>query len=137
MQETGVQSQGQKDPLEKEMAIHSFILAWEIPQTEEPGRLQFMGLQREVAQLCPTLCNPVDHNPPGSSVPGILQARILEWVATPSSQDLLNSGIKPVSHAPCVGRRIFTTGATWEAPSRYHHPGNATDTPCHHQSLGA
>ena len=37
-------------------------------------------------QVCPTLCNPVDHNPPGSSAPGILQARILEWVATPSSQ---------------------------------------------------
>ena len=35
----------------------------------------------EVAQLCPTLCNPVDCSPPGSSVHGILQARILEWVA--------------------------------------------------------
>ena len=32
-------------------------------------------------QLCPTLCNPTDSSPPGSSVPGILQARILEWVA--------------------------------------------------------
>ena len=32
-------------------------------------------------QLCPTLCNPIDGSPPGSSVPGILQARILEWVA--------------------------------------------------------
>ena len=32
-------------------------------------------------QLCPTLCNPIDSSPPGSSVPGILQARILEWVA--------------------------------------------------------
>ena len=32
-------------------------------------------------QLCPTLCNPTDGSPPGSSVPGILQARILEWVA--------------------------------------------------------
>ena len=36
-------------------------------------------------QLCPTLCDPVDHSPPGSSVHGILQARILEWVAMPSS----------------------------------------------------
>ena len=35
----------------------------------------------EVTQLCPTLCNPMDCNPPGSSVHGILQARILEWVA--------------------------------------------------------
>ena len=46
MQETWVQSLGQEDPLEKEMAIHSSTLAWEIPWTEEPGGLQFMGLQR-------------------------------------------------------------------------------------------
>ena len=45
MQETQVQSLGQEDPLEKEMATHSSILAWEIPQIEEPGRLQCMGLQ--------------------------------------------------------------------------------------------
>jgi len=37
-------------------------------------------------QLCPTLCDPMDCNPPGSSIPGILQARILEWVAMPSSR---------------------------------------------------
>ena len=43
MLETGVQSLGQEDPLEKEMATHSSILAWEIPWTEEPGRLQSMG----------------------------------------------------------------------------------------------
>ena len=46
MQEMWVQSLGQKDPLEKEMATHSRILAWEIPWTEEPGKLQFMGSQR-------------------------------------------------------------------------------------------
>ena len=45
MQETWVQSLGQEDPLEKEMATHSSILAWEIPQTEEPGRVQSMGSQ--------------------------------------------------------------------------------------------
>ena len=43
MQETWVQSLGQEDPLEKEMATHSSILTWEIPQTEEPGGLQSMG----------------------------------------------------------------------------------------------
>ena len=37
---------GWEDPLEKEMAIHSRAIAWKIPQTEEPGRLQSMGLQR-------------------------------------------------------------------------------------------
>ena len=46
MQETWVQSLGREDPLEKEMAIHSSIIAWKIPLTEEPGRLQSMGSQR-------------------------------------------------------------------------------------------
>ena len=46
MQETRVRSLGQDDPLEKEMAIHSSTLAWKIPWTEEPGRLQSMGSQR-------------------------------------------------------------------------------------------
>ena len=41
-----VQSLGQKDPLEKEMATHSSTLAWKIPWTEEPGKLQSMGSQR-------------------------------------------------------------------------------------------
>ena len=44
--ETGVQSLGRKDPLEEEMATHSSIPAWEIPWTEEPGGLQYMGSQR-------------------------------------------------------------------------------------------
>ena len=44
--ETQVRSLGQEDPPEKEMAIHSSILAWRIPWTEEPGRIQSMGLQR-------------------------------------------------------------------------------------------
>ena len=43
MQRTGVFIPGQEDPLEKEMATHSSILAWEIPWTEEPGGLQFVG----------------------------------------------------------------------------------------------
>jgi len=46
MWETWVQSLGREDPLEKEMATHSSILAWKIPWTEDPGRLQFIGLQR-------------------------------------------------------------------------------------------
>ena len=48
MLETWVRSLGWEDLLEKEMAIHSSILAWEIPWMEEPGRLQSMGLQRVV-----------------------------------------------------------------------------------------
>ena len=44
--EDAVQSLGREDPLEEEMATHSSILAWRIPWTEEPGRLQSIGLQR-------------------------------------------------------------------------------------------
>ena len=46
LQETWVRSLGGKDPLEKRMAIHSSILGWRVPWTEEPSRLQSMGLQR-------------------------------------------------------------------------------------------
>ena len=116
MQETRFRSLGQEDPLEKEMATHSSVLAWRIPWTEEPGRLQSMGSQRvshdlatslsflsffsvivligsdaegncmpiaaaKSLQLCLTQCGPIDGRPPGSVVPGILQARTLEWVA--------------------------------------------------------
>ena len=46
MQETQDRSLGQEDPMEKGMATHSSILAWRIPGTEEPGRLEAMGLHR-------------------------------------------------------------------------------------------
>ena len=46
VQETQVLSLGQEEPLEKEMATHSSVLAWEIPWTEETGGLQSMGLQK-------------------------------------------------------------------------------------------
>ena len=46
MRETQVRSLGREDPLEKEMATHPSILAWGIPWTEQPGRLQFTGWQR-------------------------------------------------------------------------------------------
>ena len=52
-----------------------------------------------VAQPCLTLCDPVDCSLPGSSVHGILQARILEWVACPSPGDLPDPGIRPRSPA--------------------------------------
>ena len=64
------------------MATHSSILAWEILWTEEPGGLQSTAIAiAKSLQSCPTLCDPIDGTPPGSPVPGILQARTLEWVA--------------------------------------------------------
>ena len=75
------------------MATHFNILVWKIPWMEEPGGLQSMGLQRvrgaaaaKSLQSCPTLCNPTDGSPSGSSVHGILRARILESVAISFSQ---------------------------------------------------
>ena len=56
MQETWVQSLGWEDPLEEEMATHSNILAWKIPQTEEPGGIQSIGLQSQTwLSTCLTL----------------------------------------------------------------------------------
>ena len=51
MQEMRVQSLGREDPLKKEMAAHSSILAWRIPWTEKPGGLQSMGSQKSRTQL--------------------------------------------------------------------------------------
>ena len=51
MQETWVRSLGRKDPMEKEMSTHASILAWKIPWTEEPGRLQSMGSQKDETRL--------------------------------------------------------------------------------------
>ena len=58
-------------------------------------------------QLCPTLCDPIDYSPPGFSVHGILQERILEWVAMPSSRE----SSRPRNHThtsyiSCIGRRV-------------------------------
>ena len=50
-QQTQVGSLGQEDPLEKDMATHSSVLAWEIPWTEEPGELGSTGLQKSQTQL--------------------------------------------------------------------------------------
>ena len=58
-------------------------------------------------QSCPTLCDPIDGSPPGSPIPGILQARTLEWVAMPFSGDLLDPGIKPISYISCIGRWVL------------------------------
>ena len=67
--------------------------------------LTFFDIDIEVAQSCPTLCDPMDCSLPGSSVHGIFQARILEWVAIPSPGDLPDPGIEPWS-SHIVGRRF-------------------------------
>ena len=66
------------------------------------GSVQFSS----VSQLCLTLCDPVDCTPPGSSVHGILQARIPEWVAMPSSRG--SSPPRNQTHNSCIAGRFFT-----------------------------
>ena len=62
-----------------------------------------------VAQSCPALCNPMDYSPPGSSLHGILQARILEWIIFPSPGDFPNPGIKSRSPALWADSTIWAT----------------------------
>ena len=68
-------------------------------------------------QSCPTLCDCTDYRPPGSSVHGILQARILVWIAMPSSRGSFQPKDQTcISYVSCIGRRsLFTTSATWKA----------------------
>ena len=69
-----------------------------------------------VAKLCPTLRDPMDCKLPGSSVHGILQARILEWVAISFSRDLPNPGIETGSPA------LQADSLTTESPGKPHPP---------------
>ena len=68
--------------------------------------------ESEVAQLCPTLCNPVDCSPPGSSVHGILQAKILEWVAISFSKG--SSRLRDRIQVSRIAGRRFNLWATRE-----------------------
>ena len=69
MQETQDRSLGQEDPLEKGMAIHSSILAWNIPRTKEPGRLQSIGLQQSETTKQLTQLNFASHQARKEGVP--------------------------------------------------------------------
>ena len=60
----------------------------------------------QLLQSCSTLCNPVDCSPPGSSMHGILQARILEWVANPFSSE--SSWLRDRTRVSCIAGRFFT-----------------------------
>ena len=119
MQETRVQSLGQEDPLEKEIATHSSILAWEIAwmeghkeldTTKGPQHAQYYMYCCLVSKSCPTLCDPMNSRLPGSSVYGISQARILEWVAISFSRG--SSRPRDQTWVSCTGRWILDRWAT-------------------------
>ena len=67
--------------------VQRFQSGWEVSSTEQGSAYTWVVKDwKLIAQLCPSLCDPMDSNPPGSSVHGILQARTLEWVAIPFSR---------------------------------------------------
>ena len=77
-------------------------------------------LHAKLFQLCPTLCNPMDHSPPGSSVHGV-QPRILSELPFHPPGDLPDSGIEPMScTSPALAGRFFITSTTWEAQNVYY-----------------
>ena len=130
------------------MATHSSFLAWRIPQTEESTGLWSTELQKSwawlkwlstpndftrlcdfffhcamlclVAQLCLTLRDPLDHSPPGSSVHGIFQAGILEWVAFSYSRG--SSWPRDRTYGSCdicIARKFFTCWAAGKLKEVY------------------
>ena len=99
-------------PPPKGICMRTFYLACNSPY----GIFTVVCMCAKSLQSCLTLSNPMDYFPPGSSVHGIFQARILEWVAISSSRDLSNSGIKLVSlRSPALAGGFVTTSTTWEA----------------------
>ena len=100
--------------------------AWLVHSHIFPCSFSWEGLEEMCvcsgAQLCPTLCDPMDCSLPGSSVHGIFQARTLEWVAISSSRRSSWSKDQTlVSWVSCTGRRILYHCVTWEARLRNSH----------------
>ena len=94
-----------------------FLIIWNEEPEVKLGQLLSLSVRTKSVQLCLTLCNPMDCNLPGFSVHGIFQARILEWVAMPSSRDLSDPGIQAVSlHRLHLAGGFSTTSVTWETP---------------------
>ena len=80
-------------------------MSWSLDyKGRSPALLSFVSTC-SVIQSCPRLCNPMNYSPPGSSVHGILQARILEWFAISSSRGSLR--LRDQTCVSCIGRQIL------------------------------
>ena len=78
------------------------------------------GTRPQSLQSCPTLCNLMDCHPPSSSVPRILQARILEWVAVPSAREYSQPRDRShISYVSCIAGRFFTI-ETLGKPTKFY-----------------
>ena len=97
------------------MSLQNVLLHQSCPKTEDDRKLLYTlknSVRAEWLQSCPTLCNPLDCSPSGSSIHGTLQARIVEWTVMPSSRG--SSQLRDrTSPAPAGG--FFTTSTTQEA----------------------
>ena len=92
----------------------------------------YMYMCAQSFQSCPTLCDPVDHGPPGSSVHGILQTRILEWIAISFSSNKVWSEWSEWSEVtqPCLTLRPHRLQPT-RLPCPWDFPGKSTGVGCH------
>ena len=99
------------------------ILTPDSPLSNRKNRVYSVSIHGAVlnfAQLCPILCNPIDHNPPGSSVHRTFQARILEWVAISYSRGYSRPRDRTcISCFSCISRVILCHCTTKEAPRSY------------------
>ena len=93
----------------KRKSVTAFTFSLYLPWSD----LDAMVLCVLVTQLCPTLCNPMECSPPGSSVHGILQARILEWIGIPFSR--ASPQHRDRTWDSCIAGRFFIIWATREA----------------------
>ena len=87
-----------------------------VDQRTKQTSLQRRHSESEVVQSCPALCYPVEYSPPGSSVHGIFQARILEWVAISFSKG--SSQPRDRTQLSCIAGRCFNLWVNMEAPKK-------------------
>ena len=110
----------------RQQVLFSFLAALQAqkftfggPESFMAGTSLFIDMAGNTPFLNVWLCNPMDCSLPGSSVHGVFQAQILEWVALSSSRSRPDPGIKPASPAsPVLVGRSFTTSAPWETISQ-------------------
>ena len=113
MLETWVPSLGWEDPLEKEMATHSSILAWRIPRTEEPGRLQSIesqksqtGLGDQTTKQCLALGDPVFHGTPDWAQPDPKSKEALGSQGRGDSRTRVTTDGVPAALIPCFPTKL-------------------------------
>ena len=94
---------------------------WDLPKiTQQMNDKAIAGVSAKSRQSCPTLGDPMNCSPPDSSGHEILQASILEWIATTFLQRIfLTQGLKPNLMSLALEGEFFTTSATWEAQKYY------------------